>query len=314
MTKVIRRRFEDLAADVDTLHAGVARIHRIADLDRVDWPAEGLFRGLAGEALRQAAGTAPEGTVDVANETLLLSFNIYLIEAPGFVALIDAGIGNDKERPHRPAWHHRKGRFLETLQRLGVTPEAVDIVVNTHLHADHVGWNTVLGDHGWQPAFPRARYVAPRSEFEHWSALHAQDASGNVLHGAFVDSVLPIQDAGRLELAPSSFEIVPGLRFEPAPGHSPGMCVVRLTLDATSVLFTADVLHHPLQLVDRHLVSNFCADPAQARATRERLLEENAGSGTILAPYHFPSPAFGRLDRGQRGIDFVPLVITSEND
>ncbi|WP_164749774.1 MBL fold metallo-hydrolase [Nitratireductor alexandrii] len=299
------------AFPVDILTLGQARIVRIPDIDRIEWPATALFDALTADDLRAAAGLVPAGTVDAEAATLLLSFNIYLIQTPAFTALIDAGIGNGKQRLDRPAWHRRDGPFLDLLGRLGVRPESVDIVVNTHLHADHVGWNTVLGDAGWEPTFPRARYVAPRAEFDHWNRLHRVEPSASVLHGAFADSVLPLEDAGCLDLVGSSAEIAPGLRFEPAAGHSPGMCVVRLTLDAASVLFTADVLHHPLQFARRELVSNFCADPQAARATRERILTENAGTGTILAPYHFASPAFGRLQREAAGARFVPLPLSS---
>ncbi len=299
------------ACSMDVLTLGQVRIVRIADIDRIEWPATALFGALTADDLRAAAGAVPAGTVDADAATLLLSFNTYLIQTPDFTALIDAGIGNGKERPDRPAWHRRDGPFLDLLDGLGIRPDAVDIVVNTHLHADHVGWNTVLGDAGWQPTFARARYVAPRAEFDHWNRLQQAEPSTLVLHGAFADSVLPLREADCLELVDPTFEIAPGLRFEPAAGHSPGMCVVRLTVGAASVLFTADVLHHPLQFARRDLVSNFCADAQMARATRDRLLEENAGTGTILAPYHFPSPAFGRLERDAAGLRFVPQPMSS---
>jgi glyoxylase-like metal-dependent hydrolase (beta-lactamase superfamily II) len=231
------------ACSMDVLTLGQVRIVRIADIDRIEWPATALFGALTADDLRAAAGAVPAGTVDADAATLLLSFNTYLIQTPDFTALIDAGIGNGKERPDRPAWHRRDGPFLDLLDGLGIRPDAVDIVVNTHLHADHVGWNTVLGDAGWQPTFARARYVAPRAEFDHWNRLQQAEPSTLVLHGAFADSVLPLREADCLELVDPTFEIAPGLRFEPAAGHSPGMCVVRLTVGAASVLFTADVLH-----------------------------------------------------------------------
>lgn len=308
MSEVVRRRLET-GADVDVLDVGDAMVFRVADMDRIAWPAQALFRSLDADALREVAATVPEGLVDADAGTLLLSFNVYVVRTPRFTALIDAGVGNGKDRADRPAWHRRDGRFLETLCLLGFPPQAFDIVVNTHLHADHVGWNTVPGGEGWRPAFPNARYVAPEAELAHWRALHEANPDGHVLHGAFADSVLPLLEAGRLEAVPAPFEIAPGLRLEPASGHSPGMCVLRLETGDEAVLFTADVLHHPLQFARPRLASNFCADPEMALTTRERLLSQNAGADTILAPYHFPSPAFGRVRRGTDGFAFVPLPV-----
>jgi glyoxylase-like metal-dependent hydrolase (beta-lactamase superfamily II) len=236
-----------------------------------------------------------------------LNFNIYLIQAPGFVALIDAGVGDDKERPERPAWHRLRTGFLKRLSALGFLPRDIDVVVNTHLHADHVGWNTVRVGETWRPTFPRARYVVPAADYDYWRGLPAP--KDDLLHGAFKDSILPLAEAGVLESVESSAEIVPGLCFEPAHGHSPGMCIVRLRTEDRSVLFTSDVLHHPFQFAAPEMVSNFCADPAAARATRKRVLDQNIGTNCIIAPYHFPSPAFGTIECDGHGFSFAPLAM-----
>jgi glyoxylase-like metal-dependent hydrolase (beta-lactamase superfamily II) len=303
-TELTRRTILDGAFDVHSLRAGPVTVHRVADIDRVKWPATAMFRALSGEALARAAARTPAGMVDVDAEGLLLSFNSYIIETPDAVVLIDAGIGNGKERHDRPLWHQRSGLFLEALDALSFPADRFDVVINTHLHADHVGWNTRAVGGEWVPTFPRARYVTPTGEIAYWSQLY-QTKGAETLHGAFADSVAPLLALGKLEAVETPCEIIAGLRLEPAPGHSPGMGVVRL--EAADILFLADVVHHPLQLSDPDMTSNFCMDPAMATATRRRILDECVARGTIVAPYHFPSPVFGRFRKTDAGFDYVPL-------
>lgn len=295
-----------LGFDVQSLHIGPYRIHRIADMDRVKWPATAMFRAMSGQALARAAANTPPGMIDVAEEGLLLSFNSYVVETPDALVLVDAGIGNDKDRPDRPRWHMRTSKFLDALAAMSFTPERFDVVINTHLHADHVGWNTVLKDGAWVPAFPRARYVTPEGELAHWGKLY-ETQGVETLHGAYADSVAPLVDLGRMETVATPCEIAPGITLEPAHGHAPGMAVVRLKAEGTDVLFLADVVHHPLQLSDPETTSNFCQNPAMANATRRRLLDDCVARGTIVAPYHFPTPVFGRFERAGLGYTYVPL-------
>lgn len=301
-----RRGILNGAYDVHTLRIGPYSIHRIADIDRVKWPATAMFKALDGEALARAAARTPPGMIDVAAGGLLLSFNSYVVETPDAVVLVDAGIGNDKERLDRPLWHRRSAGFLEALEALSFTPDRIDVVINTHLHADHVGWNTIAVNGAWVPTFPRARYVTPKDELAYWAKLY-ETQGADTLHGAYADSVAPLVALGRLETVAPTAEIVPGLRFEPAPGHAPGMVVVRLDAAGTDVLFLADVVHHPVQLSDPDMTSNFCMDPAEAIATRRRILDECAERGTVVAPYHFPAPVFGRFTHAGKGFDYVPL-------
>jgi glyoxylase-like metal-dependent hydrolase (beta-lactamase superfamily II) len=297
----------NISSKVDCLELENVRIYRIADIDDIAWPARALFSQLTDEEMLKAEPLLPLGAVNAARSEIRLSFNSFLIEAPSFVALIDAGIGNGKQRLDRPAWHCRSGTFLSDLEILGFPADRIDLVVNTHLHADHVGWNTVAEGAAWRPTFRCARYVVPMDELEHWLALDREAAAGTILHGAFADSVQPLLDAGVLDAVPVPSEIGPGLIFEPAPGHSPGMAVVRLTLGKRSVLFLADVIHHPLQFAMPELGSNFCADSEQARCTRDRILADSCDGSTILAPYHFASPAFGCLSKEYSGFRFSHL-------
>ena len=288
------------------MQAGAVSVHRVADMEGVGWPVTAVFRDLSPDQVRAAklqypTCASPEG------DKLLLDFSSYIIDMPGCLVLIDCGIGNGKVRPDRPLWHCRKGDFLSRILALGFAPEDFDIVINTHLHADHVGWNTIAGGTGWKLAFPNARYIVPRIELDLIQSLACNAPENHVLHGAYLDSVKPVIEAGAYEAVELPCEIVPGLRLEPAPGHTPGMAVVRLDLGGRDMLFLADVLHSPLQLAMPDLSSNFCADPAQARATRHRLLESSMQNGTIVAAYHFPLPAFGRIEKAGAGYRFEPV-------
>lgn len=307
--KVVRRHFPELGIELERLEAGRVAVTCIPDMANVAWQAKAIFGGLSRDDLELAAERSPAGTVDPVGETVALSFNCYVIETPEYVALIDGGIGDGKERPHRPAWHRRETKFLETLKAIGIAPEDVDIVINTHLHADHVGWNTRREGETWRPTFPNARYVVSEVELGHWIAVHEAEPQGYTLHGAFADSVLPIIRSVGFEAVASDAEVVPGLTLRPAPGHSPGMVVVSLATGEGEVLFLADAVHHPLQLGDDSIVCNFCEDPKQARTTRIALLADAAAANTVLAPYHFPAPVFGRLEADAASFRFCPLEI-----
>jgi glyoxylase-like metal-dependent hydrolase (beta-lactamase superfamily II) len=295
MMAEVLRRTADIATGDTRLQIGDITVHRLADADRIPWPIEAMFGNDADGLIKSAQHLLAPGALDPDGKRLLLSFNTFVIETPDFVSLVDAGLGNGKERPDRPAWHRRNGDFLQRLAALGLDPGRIDIVINTHLHADHVGWNTVLSGGAWRATFPNARYVTPRIEFAHWNARHVADPSAQILHGAFSDSILPIVEDGRMELVDLPCEVAPGLVLESAPGHTPGMAIVRLETEQGDVVILADVIHHPLQLIDPALTTRFCADAPLARTTRRRLLDECAESGAVVAAYHFPSPVFTRL-------------------
>ena len=294
-----------MIASRDRIELGSAVIQRLADMEGVSWPVAAVFGDLPPSVLHEAAKTYP-AAIDAGANALKLTFNSYIIETPDYLCLIDAGLGNDKERLDRPLWHQRNGDFLARLNALGYEPEQFDIVINTHLHADHVGWNTVRKGGAWVPTFPKARYIVPAGELAHWRSLYPNDS--NLLHGAFTDSIQPIIEAGLYEAVELPSEIAPGLWLEPAPGHTIGMATVRLCGESCDVLFLADVIHSPMQLATLDLTTNFCVDPAQSRATRHRLLDACAGKHTIVATYHFPPPVFGHIVRSGSGYAFEAVM------
>ncbi|HEY7609727.1 MAG TPA: MBL fold metallo-hydrolase [Alphaproteobacteria bacterium] len=242
--------------------------------------------------------------VDPADDRLILSFQSFVLRTGRHTILIDTCAGNDKERPQRPHWHRQKGPYLDRMRALGVAPEAIDFVFCTHLHADHVGWNTKLENGRWVPTFPNARYIFAKREYEHWEKVHREIvATGGepLSHGSFADSVLPVVEAKRAVFVASDHEIETGVHLEAAYGHTPGNCVLHAKNRGGHALFIGDVMHTAAQLADPAISSRFCSDPAEAARTRTSLIERHADTDTIVLACHFPTPVAGRIRRHRSG-------------
>lgn len=244
--------------------------------------------------------------MDRASGQMILSFHAYVLRTARHTIVVDTCMGNDKDRPLRPVGHQRKGDFMQTLAAAGAQPEEVDFVMCTHLHWDHVGWNTRLADGRWVPTFPNARYVIARREYEHMDALHARGDKG--IHStAFVDSVQPVVRAGRALLVDDDYQLEDGVWLEPCPGHTPGNVVINLRSRGGRGVFPGDVLHSPLQLARPEWSSRACDDPAMASASRRRFVEQHADTGNLVMPAHFCSPAAGRIVSRAKAFGFVSV-------
>ena len=272
-----------------TLDFGGVVVRGVADEDPLTLP-RGFFPGADRDLLARAAALDP-AACDLAADAVLLRVQVFVVEAFGRTVLVDAGIGDGKERPARPSWHRRRTDFLA---RLGVVPAAVEAVILTHLHVDHVGWatQTLQGRH--VPTFPHARHIVAEAEFAHWQARH--DSGEHVSHGAFADSVLPLEEAGLLDRVPSDHAPLPGLRLRPLPGHTPGQVGVLIEGTHMTALITADAVHHPMQVLRPSLVSSVCTDPARAVTTRQALLGD-AADGLTLMPCHARGAPLWRVRR-----------------
>jgi glyoxylase-like metal-dependent hydrolase (beta-lactamase superfamily II) len=245
------------------------------------------------DLLREHAWLQP-GFVDLQNQ-VVMSFHSYLVRTPRHLILVDSCAGNDKERPLRPSWHRQNLPWLERLAAAGARPEEVDFVFCTHMHADHVGWNTRLRDGRWVPTFPNARYIFARREYEYWEGLVRRGEVVN--HGSFNDSVLPVVEAKQADLVESDYEIEQGIHLEAAYGHTPGGCFLHARSRGQHGVFTGDAMHTPVQVADPSLSSRFCADPAQSAATRRALCERYADTPSVIFTGHFPGPKPARVGR-----------------
>jgi glyoxylase-like metal-dependent hydrolase (beta-lactamase superfamily II) len=277
-----------------TLRLGEVTVTRVIEIDRSSFPTTTMLPDSTADALaRHRDWLAPFWDDRVGD--LGSRIGTYVVRTPRSTVLIDTGVGNEKTRDGRPAWHMRRGSFLDDLAAAGVGPEQVDVVLCTHLHVDHVGWNTRLVGSRWVPTFPRARYVFAGEEWEFWR--HEKDE-------CIADSVVPVVEAGQAVLVGSDYAVDPWLRFEPSPGHTPGHVSVRLTTSAGEAVFSGDLMHRTVQVAEPQWSSQFCHDPSKAARTRRAFVERHADSGVLVLAAHFPRPGF--IVRGRDGFRFTP--------
>lgn len=233
---------------------------------------------------------------DPANASFSLSIHSYVLQVDGLNILIDGCNGNHKDRSV-PFAHQLNSPWLANLAAVGLTPADIHMVLCTHLHADHVGWNTRLENGRWVPTFPNARYLFGKRDLDFFSTQEHE-----IFHReAYLDSVLPVLDAGLAEIVDEDAivhrEIGDGIWLEPAFGHSPGCCLINAQRDGAPIVFSGDVIHHPVQLVRPDI--HFFADEngAMAAATRIALLERIADQETVLFPAHFRGTSAGHVQR-----------------
>ena len=256
------------------------------------------------------------GSVDSQTGLLRLSIHVWLIRTPTRVILIDTGAGNDKDRPNAPGFNHLNVPFLDRLKAAGVHPEEVDLVLLTHLHVDHVGWNTKKVDGRWTPTFPNARYVFSGRERAYIAALSAGDGSDSAIRaeaklgpmphpplrlsyeGIYGDSLQPVIDAGLAqEIVVDGTEVVEGFSFLPSPGHSIDHACIRFSSRGEQALFCGDVMHHPLQFVRPDWNSVFCEFPDAARKARRWAMNHAAETNELVFTTHFAESSVGRVSR-----------------
>ena len=232
--------------------------------------------------------------IDPKTIEVILCIQSYVIKTSHHTILVDTCVGNHKSRPARPSWHMQNSPFIEELGSVGVHPEEVDFVLCTHLHVDHVGWNTKLLDGRWVPTFPNAKYIVSRNEFELWAARYEKGETVPVPL-VYEDSVLPIVEAGQAIIVEDTHQIDDGMWLEPAPGHTPGHVMLNLKSGEETALMSGDVIHHPLQLIRPEWSSRACEDPHLSAVSRTKMLERVADTNTLLCPAHFGSPTMGHV-------------------
>ncbi len=275
-----------------TIELGDVTIHRIVEQQQAFSSALDFFPTLTPECLAENRPWLAPQALDEADR-LVLCFQSYVIQTPHHIVLVDSCIGNDKERPARPSWHRKTDdAFIGGLAAVGLSVEDIDVVMCTHLHADHVGWNTRLRDGRWVPTFPRARYLFSARELDHWTAQSAQTPIA-----AIEDSVLPIVAANRAELVSSDHALDDHVRLLPSPGHTPDHFAVRLGRGQDAAVLTGDLIHSPLQARYPDLSMWADTDRAQAAHTRRWFLEHYCDTATLCCTAHFPSPSAGLIKR-----------------
>jgi glyoxylase-like metal-dependent hydrolase (beta-lactamase superfamily II) len=231
---------------------------------------------------------------------LKMSIHALMVETPTRRIMVDTGLGNDKEGRKVPTWNNRKSPFLETMTAAGFPPDGIDTVLCTHLHVDHVGWNTRLLGGKWVPTFANARYVFGKTEYEYW-----RDHSIEPDHIAvFNDSVKPIADAGKAELVADDLTLTDEITLIPTPGHSPGHMSIHIKSDGEEALLSGDVAHHPCQMAHLDWSSTADSDPTQSVVTRRKLFSRFADTPTLVIGGHFNA---GHIRREGEAFKFVAL-------
>ncbi|MDA4888375.1 MBL fold metallo-hydrolase [Streptomyces sp. MS2A] len=235
----------------------------------------------------------------------------WVLRSEGRTILVDTGIGNDRERPQVPQFAGLKTDFLQRLRQAGIAPEEVDVVVNTHVHYDHVGWNTELRDGAWVPTFPNATYLIPRADNLYFDpegpgrSRAPRDEHERVRwEGSklvFNDSIAPIHQAGQAVLWEGTHRIDGNLLLEAAPGHTPGSSVLTLRSGTDRATFVGDMLHSPVQVLEPSWNSCFCDDPILAARTRSTYLSRAAEMRELVIPAHWPGHGAAEVRRDGGG-------------
>jgi len=264
----------------------ITRIHE-ADMPA---PVQMMFPDATPEALAQIDWVAPHFVND--KGWILMSVHALIVETPSLKVVVDTCVGNEKQGRSLPFWNNLQTRFLEDFRAAGYAPEDIDLVLCTHLHADHVGWNTHLKDGVWTATFPNARYLIERREFDFWKADGAPETAAMM-----ADSLQPIFDAGLVELidASRSYRVSDEITLVPTPGHTPGHVSVAITSGGETALITGDFMHHPCQIARPDWNARSDSDPATGEATRREALAAAASDGRLLIGTHFPAPTAGRI-------------------
>jgi glyoxylase-like metal-dependent hydrolase (beta-lactamase superfamily II) len=269
---------------------GDVTITKIVEMETVGG-AQWILPDAAPEAVRDIQWLIPE----FMDEQGQLKFSVHalVIETPERRIVVDTCVGNEKERMPYRDWHQLQTSFLSDFEDAGFARDSIDNVLCTHLHVDHVGWNTMLVDGAWVPTFPNARYLLARDEFEYWRGAKDEAFQQTV----FADSVAPVYEAGLVDLVDTDHHICDEVDLVPTLGHTPGHVSIRIRSRGEQALITGDFIHHPCQMARLGWGSSADVDAAAADATRRRVFAELAGTPTLVIGTHFAGCTAGRIVR-----------------
>jgi glyoxylase-like metal-dependent hydrolase (beta-lactamase superfamily II) len=261
-----------------------------------------LLPKASSELIQRHAGWMAPDLYDPQADLLAMVRQSMVVRTRHHAILIDTCVGDCKRR-NPPGMNDLHSPWLGNFRALGLSFEDIDLVMCTHLHVDHVGWNTRLADGRWVPTFPNARYIFARSEYEFWKEAR-QRGKDSPDGPVFEDSVEPVVEAGLAQIVDDAEELSDGFRLEPTAGHSVGHVAIHLEAAAGHVIFSGDVMHHPIQVREPHINSCFCEYPDRSAATRRRFLETYADRDVLVAPAHFERGTVGRITSGPDGFNF----------
>ncbi|MFJ2214371.1 MBL fold metallo-hydrolase [Streptomyces sp. NPDC101062] len=283
-----------------TIMLGNVEVSRVVEWHGAFGTTDVLFPSVTGELWRRHESWLAPDFLNAKTGEWQANVQTWVLRSAGRTVLVDTGLGHAKP-PEAEGADERDGDFLDRLSAAGVRPEDVDLVVNTHLHNDHVGWNTRLVDGVWVPTFPNARYLISRADFDFWRPSNGHAPRFAETGDRFNDSVLPVHQAGQAVLwEGDSHRIDEDLVLEPAPGHTPGSAVLRLESGTDRALFVGDVIHTPLQVIEPDHDICLSEDRAEAARSRRRLLEQAAATNSLVVPAHLGGAGAAEVVRSNR--------------
>ena len=274
-----------------TWKVGDVKVTRIVEVNAHTDPLSVLLKEGTPELMKKYAWLFPHFATPEGD--MKISFQCFVVKTGKRRVMIDTCIGNDRRRPY-PVFTNMQTSFLKDLARAGCPAESIDTVLCTHLHFDHVGWNTQLVNGKWVPTFPNARYLFSRKEWNHWKK-HPRDGSVEAQH--LEDSIQPVLDAGLAEFVATDYRICRELRLEPSHGHSPGHVHVRISSRGERAVITGDLMHHPIQFAVPDMRTNFCMDVDKAIRTRKAFIRKYQDRKVLVIGTHFCDPTAGWIER-----------------
>ncbi|MEU5777204.1 MBL fold metallo-hydrolase [Streptomyces venezuelae] len=281
---------------------GDVEVSRVVEVGRFPLPTEVIAPEVPDEVWRGNEKWLAPDHWDPGSGDALAVMQTWVLRSEGGTVLVDTGIGNGRERPGVPAFEGLDTDYLGRLAAAGVRPEDVDVVVNTHLHGDHIGWNTHNVGGSWVPTFPNATYLVPAADHAFYGPERGDAVRVDHRYG-FADSIAPVVEAGQAVLWEGTHRIDSHLTLESAPGHTPGSSVLRLKSGTDRAVFVGDLLHVPVQILEPCCSSAFCEDPKEAAASRVRVLGRAADEGELVVPAHFAGP--GAVEVRREGEKFA---------
>ena len=282
---------------MESWQIGEVRVDRVVEFEQPVMPIRQLYPGATPETIDRHRRWLEPWLLEPSTGLLRIAFHSFLIRSKSLKILVDTCSGNDRNRPGKLRYHMRRWPYLENLARTGVAPEEIDFVLCTHLHVDHVGWNTRLLDGRWVPTFPNARYLIAKPEWDYWEKHYRTESF--VDDPYHLDSILPVIEAGKAEFVESTYAFNDEVWLDPTPGHTPGHVCVHVRSGGRECVMSGDLMHHAVQCAEPDWSSCFCVDPQHSRRTRRAFLQRYEGTPVVILPAHFPTPTSGLIERAE---------------
>lgn len=279
---------------------GKVEITQIAEMEENE-----IFSSFIPEAKREAIKKINWLRPNFADErgelkSLVQSF---LIKSSGKNILIDTCNGNGKSRPNVPQWGNLQTDYMQKFSKIGVNPEEIGYVACTHLHFDHVGWNTKKEGEKWRPTFLNAKYLFSKQEYDYWIKKPEKEMIDDF--NGIDDSITPIVEAGLAQLIDDNYQLDKNIKFFPTPGHTPHHISVEIESDGKKAIITGDVMHHPCQIAKPNWITGADTFPKQTVATRKKFLERVKDKDILIIGTHFANPVAGKIVSTKEGLEFI---------